>query len=85
MFRKKDDVVLLDETLKRQEAYFQYTRWSQYVSAGVGYRGTNFIAQLAYQYRWQSVNLYAHENSMNYPYAVHTDTHRIVLTIGWHR
>ena len=85
MFRKQDDVVLLDETLRRQEAYFQFNRWSQYVSAGIGYRGAGVIAQLAYQYRWQSVNLYAHEQSMDCPYPVHTDTHRIVFTIGWHR
>jgi hypothetical protein len=85
MFRKEYTPVPIDKEFIRQDAYFQYPQWSQYVSAGIGYRGSNFVAQLAYQYRWQSVNVYAHENAMNYPYAVHTDTHRVVLTIGWHR
>ena len=75
----------IDPELKRQDAYFQYTRWSQYIGTAIGYRGKDFIAQVGYQYRWQTLSLYAHQNAMDCPYDIRTNTHRIVLTLGWHR
>ena len=73
----------VDPTLHRQDTYFQRTHWTQYVSAAIGYRGYGFIVQLGYQYRWQRLDLYAHENVED-PYLMRTDNHRIILTFGWH-
>ncbi len=84
-FSRKDNVQHVDPTLHRQDTYFQRVRWSQYVSGGLGYRGTNFTIQAAYQYRWQRMQLYAHENALDNPYDLNTATHRIVLTLGWRR
>ena len=78
-----DRIVPVDPAFDRQDAYFMHPRNTQYVSAAIGYRGPYMIVQAAYQYRWQNINLYAHEASN--PYDIHTDTHRIVVTIGWHR
>ena len=82
-FKRFDKVVPIDQTFERQDAYFMNTRWTQYVSAGVGYRGTFVVVQAAYQYRWQHADLYAHEYAA--PYDINATTHRIVVTIGWHR
>ena len=84
-FSRKNNVQHVDPTLHRQDVYFQRVRWSQYVSGGIGYRGKYFTAQLAYQYRWQHMHLYAHENAVSNPYDLNTATHRIVLTLGWRR
>ena len=82
-FKPANAPVALDPDFNRQDAYFIHPRNTQYVSAAVGYRGPNVIVQAAYQYRWQNINLFAHEAAN--PYDIHTDTHRIVVTIGWHR
>jgi len=72
----------MDPTFDRQDTYSVLPRWTQYASCAIGYRGSFFIIQAAYQYRWQRVDMYAHEAAN--PYDVHTDTHRIVVTLGWH-
>lgn len=82
VFSKTMPVVSLDPTLMRQDAYFQATRWQQYISCAVGYRGRFVMVQAAYQYRQQHAVLFAHENAD--PYNMNTTTHRIVLTVGWH-
>lgn len=82
-FKRSDRLVPIDPLFERQDAYFMNTRWTQYVSAAVGYRGTYVMVQAAYQYRWQHSNLYAHEYAT--PYDINADTHRIVVTIGWHK
>lgn len=84
-FSRKENVHYVDPTLHRQDTYFQRLRWSQYVSGGIGYRGEHFTIQAAYQYRWQRMQLYAHENALDNPYDLNTATHRIVLTLGWRR
>ena len=82
-FKKYGIAVPVDPTLDRQNAYFRNFRRSQYASIALGYRGKSFIVQAAYQFRWQGLNLYAHENTL--PYDIRTRTHRVVLTLGWHR
>ena len=82
-FKKNTNPVPMDPTFERQDTYFVTPQWSQYVSAAVGYRGSIMMVQAAYQYRWQRTNLYAHENAS--PYEMSATTHRIILTIGWHR
>ncbi len=82
-FARPEAPASLDPFLERYNAYSQRTRWTQYVSAALGYRGNGFIVQLGYQYRWQRLDLYAHEN-VGEPYLMRTDNHRIILTLGWH-
>lgn len=82
-FSKNPMSVAMEPTFNRQDTYFEQPKWSQYVSAAIGYRGKHAIVQAAYQYRWQRLDVYAHEWSQ--PYNINTDTHRIVLTIGWHQ
>ncbi len=83
-FNKNDAAVSIDPVLDRQDTYYQRLRFTQYASAAIGFRGKHVIVQAAYQYRWQGIQLYAHENVID-PYMMHTDTHRLVLTLGWHR
>ncbi len=82
-FARNDWMLGIDPSFDRQDAYFRALQSTQYASFAIGYRGHYVIAQAAYQYRWQSMRLYAHENAN--PYGINTDTHRIVLTLGWHR
>ena len=81
-FKPADTPVPMDPSFDRQDAYFIHPRWSQYASCAIGYRGQRFIAQAAYQYRWQGINLFAHQAAE--PYDIRTNTHRIVLTLAWH-
>ena len=80
---KQDRIVAIDPIFNRQDTYFQMPQIAHYGSLALGYRGKYFIAQVAYQYRRQQLNLYAHEFVA--PYNICADTHRIVFTIGWHR
>lgn len=81
-FLKEDPICQMEYNSVRFDTYFRHYCSTQYVSAGLGYRGAWFLVHLAYQYRWQNVNLYAHELAL--PYDMRTNTHRIVLTINWH-
>ena len=81
-FNSSDRVVPIDPTFDRQDTYFVHPRWSQNASFAIGYRGESVMFQVAYQYRWQRINLFAHEAAN--PYDMRADTHRIVLTLGWH-
>ena len=82
-FKPATKLVPMVESFDRQDTYFQHPRRTQYVSVAAGYRGRYFIAQAAYQYRWQGLNLYAYEQAT--PYEIQADTHRIVVTIAWHQ
>lgn len=68
--------------LARQDTHSIFTRATQCASAGIGWRGQYTIVQLAYQYRWQALSVYAHEQAQ--PYNDVLGTHRVVLTLGWH-
>jgi len=82
-FNNVDKIISMDPTFERQDTYCVNPKAAQYISAALGYRGAHIIVQAAYQYRWQYVNLYAHENAE--PYFMRADTHRVVLTLGWHK
>lgn len=82
-FQSQILTVPMDYTLERQDTYFMYPKSTQYASVALGFRGRYIIAQAAYQYRWQNIAIGAHENAV--PYAFHTDTHRLVFTLAWHR
>lgn len=75
--------VPMDKSFDRQDTYYMCPLGTQYASVALGYRGKYMIAQAAYQYRWQHFALGAHESAK--PYDMHADTHRIVLTLAWHR
>lgn len=82
-FKKTYTPAAMDPTFDRQDTYSICPKWSQYASVAVGYRGTYFMVQAAYQFRWQNNLLYAHEWAE--PYDMTTNTHRIVITLGWHQ
>ena len=81
-FMKNDPVWMLGYNEIRTDMDYRYTQSSQYLSAGVGYRSDAVVAQLAYQYRWQTVHQYASEMQL-LPLEVGTQTHSIVATLAW--
>ena len=81
-FMKNDPVWMLGYNEIRSDMDYRYTQSSQYLSAGVGYRSDAVVAQLAYQYRWQTVHQYASEMQL-LPIEVGTQTHSIVATLAW--
>jgi hypothetical protein len=66
----------------RTDTDYRFTQFSQYASAGFGYRNDHLVVGLAYQYRWQLIHQYATEYQSNAT-GVHTNTHRIVGTLAW--
>lgn len=82
-FKNDTRVVPMDASFERQDTYYQHPAGTHLASLAVGYRGTHMLVQAAYQFGYQGLRLWAHETAE--PYAVTAQTHRIVLTIGWHR
>lgn len=81
-FLKEDPIWMLSYNEIRTDMDYRYTFSTQYASAGIGYRSDAVVAQLAYQYCWQTIHQYATEvqaAAMN----VDTQTHRIVATLAW--
>ncbi len=66
----------------RTDTDYRFTQFSQYASAGFGYRNDHLVVGLAYQYGWQLLHQYATELQSNAT-GVHTNTHRIVGTLAW--
>ena len=66
----------------RTDTDYRFTQFSQYASAGFGYRNDHLVVGLAYQYGWQLLHQYATELQSNAT-DVHTNTHRIVGTLAW--
>jgi hypothetical protein len=66
----------------RTDTDYRFTQFSQYASAGFGYRNDHLVVGLAYQYGWQLLHQYATEYQSNAT-GVHTNTHRIVGTLAW--
>jgi hypothetical protein len=81
-FLDEEAPIGLDYNSVRTDMDYRYTTYSQYASAGIGYRGDMFVAQVAYQYRWQMLHQYATEMQA-LPMDVQTNTHRIVATLAW--
>ena len=81
-FLSEDPVVGLDVTSIRTDMDYRYTAMSQYASAGIGYRSNVVVAQVAYQYRWQTIHQYASECQLT-PMDMHAQTHRIVASVAW--
>jgi hypothetical protein len=81
-FMKEDPIWMLGYNEVRTDMDYRYTASTQYCSLGFGYRGDAVVAQLAYQYRWQTLHQYASECQV-LPMEVDTRTHRIVATLAW--
>lgn len=81
-FMKEDPKWLLGYNEIRTDMDYRYTAATQYSSAGIGYRSDVVVAQLAYQYGWQTIHQYASEEQA-LPCYVDTHTHRIVATLAW--
>lgn len=79
---KEEPMVGLDYNSIRTDIDYRYTISSQYASAGIGYRGNRVVAQVAYQYSWQTLHQYASEMQV-LPFEVGTQTHRIAVTLAW--
>ncbi len=79
---KKQRIMAIGETSVRTDTDFQNLLRTQYISLGIGYRGRSLMAQVAYQFAMQRIDWYAHEATTAYD--MHTQTHRLVLTLGWH-
>ena len=80
--REEEPKWLLGYNEIRTDMDYRYTAATQYASAGIGYRCDNVVAQLAYQYSWQTIHQYASEEQ-TLPFHVDTHTHRIVATLAW--
>ena len=81
-FTKDDPIWMLGYNEIRTDIDYRYTAATQYYSVGLGYRSDVVVAQLAYQYRWQTLHQYASE-TQSLPLNVGTRTHRIVATLAW--
>jgi hypothetical protein len=81
-FMNKELAVGLDYNSIRTDMDYRYTAYSQYASMGVGYGSNVLVAQVAYQYLWQTLHQYATEMQPT-PIDVQTRTHRIVATLAW--
>ena len=81
-FMEEDPKWLLGYNEIRTDMDYRYTAATQYASAGIGYRSDVVVAQLAYQYGWQTIHQYASEEQA-LPFYVDTHTHRIVATLAW--
>ena len=81
-FMKEDPIWMLGYNDIRTDMDYRYTPHSQYASLGIGYRSDVVVAQVAYQYRWQTLHQYASEMQL-IPMDVSTRTHRIVATLAW--
>ena len=81
-FMNKELAIALDYNSIRTDMDYRYTAYSQYASMGVGYRSNVLVAQVAYQYLWQTLHQYATEMQPT-PIDVQTRTHRIVATLAW--
>lgn len=81
-FMKEDPKWLLGYNEIRTDMDYRYTAATQYASAGIGYRSAVVVAQLAYQYGWQTLHQYASEEQA-LPCYVDSHTHRIVATLAW--
>ena len=81
-FMREDPIWMLGYNDIRTDMDYRYTPYSQYASLGIGYRSDVVVAQVAYQYRWQTLHQYASEMQL-IPMDVSTRTHRIVATLAW--
>ncbi|MBP3575287.1 MAG: hypothetical protein J6J55_02205, partial [Paludibacteraceae bacterium] len=81
-FLQEDPIWMLGYNEIRTDMDYRYTPQTQYASVGLGYRSNVVVAQLAYQYRWQTLHQYASEVQLT-PLEVSTRTHRIVATLAW--
>ena len=81
-FMKEEPIVALNYDAIVTDTDYRYTTSSQYASLGIGYRHDVVVAQVAYQYRWQTLHQYATE-VQTMPIDVYAQTHRVVASFAW--
>ena len=83
-FRNADNLLPYELSYNAVETntHALYTRNTQYISCGIGYRGRNLIVQAAYQYQLQDMDFQLHELCLTD--GMQGRTHRFVVTLGWH-
>lgn len=83
-FRSADNLLPYELSYNAVETntHALYTRNTQYISCGIGYRGRNLIVQAAYQYQLQDMDFQLHELCLTD--GMRGRTHRFVVTLGWH-
>ena len=81
-FKDEDPVVELSYDAVRTDLDYRFVQHAQWASLGLGYRGAFLVANLAYQYRWETLHQYATEMQLE-PLLVAGRTHRVVFTLGW--
>lgn len=86
----KQPIVLLEANDPRTDADYKQHGTAHYATAGIGYRGSHVIAQLAYQCRYSQYMMYPFAISENFSdwqpdgFKQEAISHRIVLTLAWH-
>ena len=78
----EDPVVELAYNAIRTDMDYRYIQQSQSATLSLGYRSDVLVAQLAYQYRWQTWHQYATEAQIQ-PFVLDANTHHFVFTLGW--
>ncbi len=81
-FTLTDPTIGLAYNSIRTDMDYRYTPNSQFYSMGFGYRSHKFIAQVAFQYRVQTIHQYATEMQVE-PVVVFGQTHRVVASLAW--
>ena len=82
-FLNHEPTYIFNETTTRTDPDYRNLKYRYYLSGGVGYRGSTFIAQVAYQYMNKETNFYANELQVD-PFQMCSRAHRVVFTLGWH-
>ena len=85
-FVKNEQPTLLADNDVRTDAEYRTVGLSHVAGLGIGFRNQNFIAQVAYRFRYQNYEIYPFVSKVVTPdaYDMISMTHNIVLTFGWH-
>lgn len=69
----------------RTDTDFKHIRAYHYASLGADFRSDRWVVGLAYQFRLEQSDVYAHELQFNSkaPFLLNATTHRIVATFAW--
>ena len=85
-FSRNEQPTLLADNDVRTDAEYRTVGLSHMAGVGIGFRSRNFVAQVAYRFRYQDYQIYPFASKVVTPdaYDMLSMTHNIVLTLGWH-
>ena len=78
----KSSAEMLAYNTVRTDAYSQYLQWTHNASAGFGWHGDHVSVTVAYKWRLQQFDVYAHEWAT--PYDLRATSHSIAVTVNFH-